>query len=127
MNPFFKHHNSKVEAKMSNIRPIKLVLRCYGYKSKKGNWFGVCLDFNLALEAESRELLEQKIHEAIESYIDIVLDTDDKKSIPQLISRRAPAYDWVIYYLIKIENFIRQFPDNFIFKEFIPFHLAHNC
>ena len=112
---------------MSNIRPGNLVLRCYGYKSKKGNWFGLCLDFNLAVEAGSPELLKRKMDEAIESYIETVLDTNDKKSIPQLISRRAPIYDWVIYYLIKLEKFIRQFPNNFVFKAFIPFHLAHSC
>jgi len=112
---------------MANIRPGNFVLRCYGYKTKKGNWFGLCLNFNLAIEADSPELLEEKMRAVIESYIDTVLDTDDRKSVPQLLTRRAPIYDWLIYYLIKVIRLSRQFPDKVIFKEFIPFHLAHSC
>lgn len=112
---------------MANIRPGKFILKCYGHKTEKGNWFGLCLDLNLAVEAESPKLLEQKMGEAIISYIETTLNTDDRKSIPQLLSRRAPIYDWLIYYLIKSIVFVRQFPDKFIFKEIVPFHLAHNC
>jgi predicted RNase H-like HicB family nuclease len=116
-----------MEAIMSNIIPAKLVLRCYGHKTKKGTWFGLCLDFNLAAEAASREELRKKINEMIATYIESVLDTQDSGSVPELLSRRAPVHDWLIYYLIKFVVFIRQFPDNFTFKEIIPFHLAHNC
>ena len=111
---------------MANVNPRKLILKCYGYKTKKGNWFGLCLDFNLAIEAESPQLLEQKMGEAIVSYIETVLDTNDKKSVPQLFTRRAPIYDWLIYYLIKLNRLIMQFPNNIIFKELIPIHLAHS-
>ncbi len=55
------------------------------------------------------------------------LDTDDRQSVPALIRRKAPLRDWVIYYLIKFIVFIRHIPTNFTFKEYIPFHLAHNC
>ena len=112
---------------MANVKPSRFILRCYGHKTEKGNWFGVCLDLNLAVEAESPELLEQKMGEAIVSYIETVLDTDDKRSIPQLLSRRAPIYDWFMYYLIKLAVFVKQFPGRFIFKEIVPFHLAHSC
>lgn len=112
---------------MANIRPSSFVLRCYGYKTKKGNWFGLCLNFNLAVEADSPELIEEKMRAAIESYIDTVLDTDDRKSVSQLFTRRAPIYDWLIYYLIKAITFRRHFPDKVIFKEFVPIHLAHSC
>jgi len=112
---------------MANIKPGEFILRCYGHKTEKGNWFGLCLDFNLAVEAESPQILQQKMGEAIVSYIETIFDTDDKKSIPQLFSRRAPIHDWLIYYLIKLIVFVRQFPDKIIFKEIVPFHLAHSC
>jgi predicted RNase H-like HicB family nuclease len=112
---------------MPNIRPSQLILRCYGYKTKEGKWFGLCLDFNIAAEADSPEEMKQKMKEFIESYIETILDTDDKGSISNLFSRRAPIHDWLIYYLIKTIFFIKQFPGKFIFKEFIPIHLAHNC
>lgn len=112
---------------MANVKPGNFILRCYGRKTEKGNWFGLCLDFNLAVEAESPELLKKKMNEVIISYIETVFDTDDKRSIPQLFSRRAPFRDWLVYYIIKSIIFIKQFPDRFIFNEIIPFHLAHSC
>lgn len=112
---------------MVNISPNRLVLRCYGYKTKEGKWFGLCLNFNLAVEAESPEQLRRKMHEVLESYIATVLDTDDKASIPDLLCRRASVKDWAIYYGIKTILFIKDFPNNFTFKEALPFHLASEC
>lgn len=112
---------------MANVSPDKLVLRCYGHKIKQGKWFGVCLEFNLAAEANSPDELRQKIGDMISSYIETVLDTEDNTSIPALLSRRSPIRNWLIYYLFRIVIFIRKFPGNFTFKEIIPFHLAHNC
>ena len=112
---------------MANVKSGDLILRCYGHKTEKGNWFGICLDFNLAVEAESPEFLQEKMSEAIVSYIETVLDTDDKKSIPELLSRHAPVHDWLIYYLVKLIVLVRQLPNRFIFKEVVPFHLAHSC
>ena len=82
---------------MANISPNRLVLRCYGYKTKNGKWFGLCLNFDLGVEAEDREQLKRKMHDVLKSYIDAVLDTNDKASIPELLSRRSPIKDWVIY------------------------------
>lgn len=109
---------------MANVKPDNLILRCYGYQRKDNCCFGLCLDFNLAIEAESPEQLKQKMKEVVLSYIETVLDTNDEESIPQLLSRRAPMHDWLIYYLIKALVSVRQFPRKFVFKEFIPFHLA---
>ena len=112
---------------MANISPDRLVLRCYGSKTKGGKWFGLCLNFNLAVETESREQLKHKMHEVVESYINTVLDTDDSASIPDLLCRRAPLKDWAIYYGIRAILFISNFPNNFTFKEAVPFHLASEC
>jgi hypothetical protein len=109
---------------MANISPNHLVLKCYGYKTKSGKWFGLCLNFDLGVEAGNKEELRYKMHEVIESYIETVLDTDDNPSVPQLLSRRSPLKDWLIYYGIKAILFIRNFPNNFTFKEALPFHLA---
>lgn len=112
---------------MANISPDRLVLRCYGYKTKNGKWFGLCLNFDLGVEADSREQLKHKMREVLESYVDVVLDTKDKASIPELLSRRSPMKDWVIYYGIKALLFVKNFPDNFTFQEALPFHLSHSC
>ena len=114
---------------MANIAPNNLVLRCYGYQIGNKPWVGVCLNFNLAVQADTREELQQKMHEVIESYIDTVLDTNDRGSIPDLLTRRAPMGDWIIYGLIKVAVFATHLPKKFAFnfKETIPFHLAHSC
>lgn len=114
---------------MANLRPKKLILRCYGRRISVTKWYGVCLEFNLAAEAESVEQLRKKLHEMIVSYIKTVIETDDKDSIPDLLVRKAPLYDWAFYYLIKILISIRNFPNKFIrFKQSVPIHLAHdNC
>lgn len=112
---------------MANISPNRLVLQCYGYKTKGGKWFGLCLNFNLGVEANSPDELRLKMHQVIESYIETVLDTEDKPSIPELLCRRAPMKDWLMYYGIKAVLFIRNFPNNFTFKEALPFHLSSQC
>jgi len=82
---------------------------------------------NIAVQADSQLELRKKMNDAIESYFKSVLDTDDKLSIPALIYRKAPLNDWIIYYLIKFIVLTRQIPRRFIFKEYVPFHLAPNC
>jgi hypothetical protein len=112
---------------MANISLNRFVLRCYGYKLKHAPYVGVCVDLNIAVQADSPDELKKKMGDAISSYLEVVLDTNDKESIPTLLQRKAPIRDWVIYYLIKCIVLIRQIPTNFTFKEYIPFHLAHNC
>ena len=64
---------------------------------------------------------------AINSYLESVLDTNDRESIPDLLNRKSPFKDWAIYYFIKCIVFLKKFPNNFVFKEIIPFHLPHKC
>ncbi len=109
---------------MSQISPDQLVVRCCGHRQKNGRYYGVCLEFNIAAEACSKEELKEKLEAMIRSYIAAVLDTGEKDSVPILMSRKAPLRDWVIYYLISFIISIRNFPTNFTFKRFIPFHLS---
>lgn len=111
---------------MAAFKPEKLILRCYGYQFGKKPFIGVCIDLNLAVQADSEIELKIKMKDAIISYLETVLDTDDKQSIPSLLFRRAPIQDFIIYYALKLLFKIRQIPTKFIFKEYIPFHLAHN-
>lgn len=108
-------------------KPHHFVLRCYGYKDKRGKWYGVCLELNLAAEADSLVKLRRKLNEMIGSYIDVVLDTKDKESVPELLRRRAPLKDWLCYWMICCHRYIRNIPDRLTFDEIIPFTLAHNC
>ncbi len=112
---------------MHRISPGDLVLRCYAQKTEKANLVGTCLELDISVEASNIDELKKKMSQAIESYIQVVLDTSDRDSIPVLLSRRAPLKDWILYYFFKHLHRIRRFPGNFTFKELIPFHLAHSC
>jgi hypothetical protein len=112
---------------MAEISPHKLVLNCYGHRTFNNRWYGVCLELNLAAEAGSSDELREKLYDMVISYIETVLDTDEKESIPHLLTRRAPIKDWLAYYVIRLLMFIKKFPNNFTFKQIIPFHLAHSC
>jgi hypothetical protein len=105
-----------MEAQMSK----ELTLRCYGVKTSSGNWEGVCLEFNLATQADTLEQLKQKMYEVITSYIESVFDTDDKASIPKLLNRKAPFKDYFFYYLIKSIRKIKDIPTRIIFQELAP-------
>lgn len=112
---------------MAIVHPQDLILRCYGYRLQSGQWAGVCIDLNLAAEADSPEQLRVKMGDVVTSYLESVLDTTDRESIPRLLSRKAPLADLAAYHLIKSANVIRRFKEKIIFQEFIPFHLAHGC
>ena len=116
---------------MAEITPDKLVLRCFGHRIEEDRWWGICLDLNLAVEAESPKQLVRKMGEVIISYIEAVQDTDDKESISELLSRKAPLRDWALYYFIVSMFRATQIKDRFrnylTFREVIPFHLAHSC
>ncbi len=109
-----------------SITPKDLILRCYGRQIDQQKWYGVCLDLNLAVEAPSINELRVKMKEIISSYLETVLDTEDVNSVPDLLSRRAPVYDWIIYYYIAFMYHITHPPKNKLFNEFIPFHLTQN-
>lgn len=108
---------------MVEMSPGNLVLRCYGQNIKKGKWYGMCLELDLAVEADSPDELKEKLNEIIVSYIESVLDTGDKNSIPALLNRRAPFKHFLKYHSIKVQNSIHR-ASNITFNEFIPFKLV---
>ena len=95
------------------IKPEKFILRCYGYKFGDKPFVGICIDLNIAVQADTPVELKKKMNEAINSYIETVLDTEDKSSIAILMGRRAPFRDRVFYYILKIIVKIKQIPPNF--------------
>ena len=88
--------------KQRDILPRNLILRCYAHRTEKGNLVGVCIDLDICVEASTEAELKRKMSDAISSYLESVLDTEDPASVPDLLVRRAPLRDLAIYYLIKI-------------------------
>ena len=108
------------------MKPKDLILRCYGQK-RGGTWYGVCLELNIAAEADSLNELKNKINSMILSYIEAACDTEDKPSIPFLLRRRAPITDWCRYYFIALSRRITNLPDKMTFDQVMPFKLVHSC
>lgn len=112
----------------TQIYPQELILRCYGHQIQGGRFYGVCVDLDIAAEADSAESLKRKLNEMISSYIHTALDTDDKDSIPELLARKAPLFDWVKYYVIGLAISVKKsFRHRFTFKASVPFHLGNDC
>ena len=104
----------------------ELIARCY--IKKEGNlWVAVCIDFCLATQGESPEEAKQKLEEQIVFYVEEALE--DKVYGNQLLNRKAPLSNFLVYYLIKAMNAIKLrhiFSKNAatVFSEAMPLRLA---
>lgn len=79
-----------------------MILRIYGEK-QSGQWSLICLDFNLAVQADTLHEAKGKMHAVIKSYIrDAVEGGEDVEHSAYFFSRRAPLSFWIKYYIAKI-------------------------
>ncbi len=102
------------------IKPKQLILRCYA-KQEAGLWVAVCLDFTLAVQAETMLDAKRKLEEQIEFYVSEALN--DKEYGGQLLGRSAPVSSWLEYYFIGlIGSFYHS--ASVIFSETMPLRLA---
>ena len=112
---------------MAQTTPADLVLRCYGYKGSSF-WVGHCIDLDIAVQAENIVELKSKMEQAISSYLETVLDTEDRDSIPALLKRRAPLFDHFKYHAISALMVIHSLRQKALtFNEALPFHLGRTC
>ncbi|MEA3348934.1 MAG: hypothetical protein U9Q39_07765 [Pseudomonadota bacterium] len=112
---------------MSQITPIELVLRCYGYRSGK-YLVGHCIDLDIAVQAENIAELKHKMEQAVTSYMETVLNTENKSSIPALLKRQAPLSAKLKYHAINLLVAFQALRLKFFtFNEALPFHIGRNC
>lgn len=107
--------------------PGQLILRSYGYYNGK-KWMGLCIDFDIAVQARTEAELKKKMQDAIKSYIETVLNTDNEESIAELLNRKAPALYIIKFHLISALMAFRYLRRKFFaFDEVLPFYLASSC
>ena len=83
------------------MKPNKRMLRCYG--ERKGNiWQAFCVDLNLAVQGNSLQEVQSKLHQQVSSYLYDALEGEDKEYAEQLLNRKAPLYFWIKYYYCKL-------------------------
>lgn len=103
------------------MKSNKLILKCY-LEQEEGSWVAVCLDFNLAAQAESERSAKKKLEAMIQSYVTEAL-TVDREYADQLLTRRAPLHMWIRYYWISVMSAIRKNKRS-VFSEVMPLRPA---
>lgn len=100
------------------------ILRCYGHEINPGKWYGMCIDLDLSVEADSPESLRAEMKDVIVGYIEAVLNTDDKVSIKRLLNRKSPLRYQLTYYYIRavvsINRFRKDIQKKLTFNEVLP-------
>ena len=98
-----------------------LILRCY-VKEEEGVWVAVCLDLNLAAQAESSKEARTKLESMISSYVSEALTTDAQYA-DQLLTRSAPLSEWAKYYYYRVLDAWHK-NHHFAFNEVMPLRPA---
>ena len=96
------------------------LLRCF-IKQENSQWIAVCIDLNLAAQADTSNEAKQTLEAMIKSYVTEAL-TIDKNYAEQLLSRKAPFSLILEYYFAVFIQKIKAFnPTHLqIFSETLP-------
>jgi len=79
-----------------------------------GQWFVKCLNFNLGAQDDTFEGACQRVKDQVKLYIDTATTLDNGVHAEQLLNRRAPWWEWVLFYLSKaIDDIFCKFNKNY--------------
>jgi hypothetical protein len=84
------------------IAPKKLLLRCLAFE-RKGYWLAMCVDLDLAVQADTLPKAKRLLREQMHSYIDDVLSVDNQHA-GDLLTRKAPMRYVALYHFIKLTH-----------------------
>ena len=107
----------------------QLTIKCYA-EHKEGAWSAICLDFNIAAQADTFEESKEKLEGMIADYLYDIFEGEDKAFASQLLNRRAHWSFWLRYYYLDFINNIYHKANNVrcnanrIFNETMPIRLA---
>jgi len=87
------------------MKPNDLLLHVYGER-KDGQWTLMCLDFTLAVQADSLAEAEQLLKEQMEMYVREATIGQDAEYADLLLKRKAPLKYWIKYYLFRTKKAI---------------------
>lgn len=79
------------------MKAQKLLLRVYG-ECRDDQWSLICLEFCLAVQADSFTQAQRKLSEQIAHYVADATVGEDQEHAGELLRRPAPAKYWVKYY-----------------------------
>lgn len=85
------------------MKNLPIILRVYGER-QDDQWSLICLEFNLAVQAETLPEAHSKLHSMIVGYLRDALEGEDRKYALAFLNRRAPLSFWVKYYIAKLRK-----------------------
>jgi hypothetical protein len=89
------------------IHPSDLILRCFALR-RNDYWVAMCVDLDLAVQANSAHEVKRLLREQIVSYVSDAFGDDEQFAV-QLLSRRAPLRYFAFYYGIKWFNHAQRY------------------
>jgi|CryBogDrversion2_7_1035282.scaffolds.fasta_scaffold45430_2 hypothetical protein len=93
--------------KIRKLHPSDLVLRCLALQ-RKGYWVAMCIDLDLAVQADSAQQAQKLLNEQIFDYVAQAFSEDSDHAV-YLLSRRAPLQYFAMYYGIKWLNHAKRY------------------
>ena len=110
------------------LRPSELVLRCMGYRTRRGTWVAKCIDFDLTSEGGSMKESQEILLSMIDTYLQSVLETSDRDSIPRLLLRKSLIRDRILFHIILAASRWDHWRMNFsTFTNMLPINLGTAC
>lgn len=97
---------------------------------KEGNyWSARCLDFTLYAVGDTLDEAKSKLYAQIEEYIYDATEGDDKDFAVELLLRKAPLRDWVIYHSVDFLEHCKMIHCRVgeVFKPTIPHRPCHHA
>lgn len=88
--------------KANRLQPSDLVLRCLAFE-RRGYWVAMCIDLDLAVQADTAAQARKKLREQMVSYVEDALSVDADHAA-YLLNRRAPLRYFARYYFYKLLN-----------------------
>lgn len=82
------------------LRPSDLVLRCMAFQ-RNGYWVAMCVDLDLAVQADTPLKARHLLSEQIRSYVQDAFSVDSEHA-PYLIARKAPLRYRAMYRAAKL-------------------------
>ncbi len=103
------------------MKVANLVLRCYA-RYDEGQWVAICLDFDLAAQAENVEGAQAKLESMIKEYLFDALVGEDQAYAEPFLSRQAPLLEWLRYYFYLFRHHVMpvHHHDYYLFREPLP-------
>lgn len=85
------------------MKNIPLVLRCYAEQSE-GQWQAICIDLNLAAQADTLAQVKDKLRAQIVDYIVDAVSGPDQEYAQELLTRKAPLALRMKYHFCNIKS-----------------------